>query len=416
MCKCYGESAMATREVTHCCPQEKCSLLSRRKARAIMVFHRLSQARRGQHLFTHLGVLGLLGLTLILAACGGSSSTSSSSGSGTPTAAACPSTSQLNGGGSTFINPLFSKMFAEYPNAKCGVNVNYQSIGSGAGINDLLQGVVNFGATDAPMTDAQLAKSTKGLILHIPVTIGAVAISYNLSGVSGHLNLTGPVIANIYLGTVKFWDDTSIKALNAGVSLPHQSITVVHRSDGSGTTGIFTHYLSAVSPDWQSKVGAGTTVNWPTGVGGKGNAGVAAQVKSTAGSIGYNELAYVLANNIQYAAVENANGKAVLPSVEGAKADADNVTTIPADLRVYIVNAPGDASYPITGFTWAIVYQNQTNADRGWALANMLWWVTHDGQQYSLPLHYVPLPASIVTKDEAQIKSMMCGGSACYKG
>src|SRR6266576_4374843 len=155
---CYGESAMATREGSHCCPQEKCSLLSRRKARAIMVFHRLSQAQRVQYLFTHLAVLGLLGLTLILAACGGSSSTTSS-GSGTPSAQACPSTSQLNGGGSTFINPLFSKMFAEYPNAKCGVNVNYQSIGSGAGINDLLQGVVNFGSTDAPMTDAQLAKS-----------------------------------------------------------------------------------------------------------------------------------------------------------------------------------------------------------------------------------------------------------------
>ena len=187
-------------------------------------------------------------------------------------------------------------MFAEYPNAKCGVNVNYQSIGSGAGINDLLTGIVDFGATDAPMTDAQLASSTKGPILHIPVTIGAVAISYNLSGVSGHLNLTGPVIANVYLGTVKYWDDASIKAINPGVSLPHETITVVHRSDGSGTTGIFTHYLSAVSPEWMSKVGAGTTVNWPTGVGGKGNSGVAAVVKSTAGAMGYNELAYVLTN------------------------------------------------------------------------------------------------------------------------
>src|SRR6266516_142993 len=414
MDECYGESTMATKEDTHCCPQAKCSLLSRRKARAIMLFQRLSQARRGQYLLTRLGGLWLLGLMLILAACGGSSSTSS--GSGTPGAQACLPVSQLNGGGSTFINPLFSKMFAEYPNAKCGVNVNYQSIGSGAGINDLLQGVVNFGATDAPMTDAQLAKSPKGLILHIPVTIGAVAISYNLSGVSGHLNLTGPVIANIYLGAVKFWDDTSIKALNAGVSLPHQSITVVHRSDGSGTTGIFTHYLSAVSPQWKSQVGAGTTVNWPTGVGGKGNAGVAAQVKSTAGAIGYNELAYVLANNIQNAAVQNANGKAVLPSVDSAKTAAGNISTIPPDLRFYFVNAPGDGSYPITGFTWAIVYQKQTNADKGWAVADMLWWVTHDGQQYAAPLNYVPLSGSIVSKDEAQIKSMTCGSGACYKG
>ena len=381
-----------------------------------MVFHRLSQARRGRNLFTHLGVLGLLGLTLILAACGGSSSTSS--GSGTPAAAACPSTSQLNGGGSTFINPLFSKMFSEYPNAKCGVNVNYQSIGSGAGINDLLQGIVDFGATDAPMTDAQLASSTKGHILHVPVTIGAVAISYNLTGVSGHLNLTGPIIANIYLGTVKYWDDASIKAINAGVSLPHQTIAVVHRSDGSGTTGIFTHYLSAISPDWMSKVGAGTTVNWPTGVGAKGNSGVAAQVKSTSGAIGYNELGYVLTNSIQYAAVQNANMKYVVPSVDSAAAAAQNInaSSIPADLRFFFVNAPGDATYPITGFSWAIVYQNQTNTDKGMAIANMLWWVIHDGQQYSTALGYVPLPPNIVTLSEAQIKSMKCGSGPCYTG
>ena len=334
-----------------------------------MVFQRLSRARFGRHLLTRLGFLGVLGLTLILAACGSSSSTGSSS-SGTPTTQACPSTSQLNGAGSTLINPLFSKMFSEYPNAKCGLNVNYQSVGSGAGINDLLTGIVDFGATDAPMTAAQLASSTKGPILHVPATIGAVAISYNLPGISGHLNLTGPVIANIFLGTVKYWDDSSITALNAGVSLPHQSITVVHRSDGSGTTGIFTHYLSVVSPAWQSKVGAGTTINWPTGVGAKGNSGVAAQVKSTTGAMGYNELAYVLTNTIQYAAVQNANMKYVLPSVLSAAAAAQNINqaSIPADLRFYFVNAPGDASYPITGFSWAIVYQNQSNTDKGMAL------------------------------------------------
>ena len=312
----------------------------------------------------------------------------------------------------------FPKCSADISNAKCGVNVNYQSIGSGAGINDLLQGIVDFGATDAPMTDAQLASSTKGHILHIPVTIGAVAISYNLSGVSGHLNLTGPIIANIYLGTVKFWDDASITAINAGVSIPHQSIAVVHRSDGSGTTGIFTHYLSAISPTWKSTVGAGTTVNWPTGVGAKGNAGVAAQVKSTTGAIGYNELGYVLTNNIQYAAVQNASMKYVVPSVASAAAAAQNIdqATIPPDLRFYFVNSPGDASYPITGFTWALVYQNQTNTDKGMAIANMLWWVIHDGQQYSTALGYVPLPTNIVTLSEAQIKSMKCGSVSCYTG
>ncbi len=362
-------------------------------------------------LLTHFITAAVLALVVLLTACG-----NSSSGTTTGSGSSCPATKSLTGAGSTFINPLFSKMFAEYPNAKCGANVNYQSVGSGAGINDLLKGIVEFGATDAPMSDTQLAQSTKGPIIHIPVTIGAVAISYNLSGVSDHVKLSGPVIASIFLGTVKFWDDQQIKALNSGVNLPHQSITVVHRSDGSGTTGIFTQYLTAVSPEWKSKVGAGTTVNWPTGVGGKGNAGVAAQVKSTAGAIGYNELAYVLTNNIQYAAVQNANGKAVLPSVDSAKTAAGNISTIPPDLRFYFVNAPGDGSYPITGFTWAIVYQKQTNADKGWAVADMLWWVTHDGQQYATPLNYVPLSDTIVSKDEAQIKSMTCGSGPCYKG
>ncbi len=375
-----------------------------------MFFQGLTRVRRGPHFLASLSTVALLGLMLILAACGGSTSTTTGTGGST-----CPSTKQLNGAGSTFVNPLFSKMFTQYPSAKCGVNVNYQSVGSGAGINNLLQGIVDFGATDAPLSDAQLAQSTKGTILHIPVTLGAVAISYNLSAVSGHVNLTGPIIANIFLGTIKFWDDSQIKAVNAGVTLPHQSITVVHRSDGSGTTGIFTHYLAVVSTDWQSKVGAGTTVNWPTGVGGKGNAGVAAQIKSTPGSIGYNELAYVLANNISYAAVQNAAGKLVLPSIDGAKAAAAGVTTIPDDLRYYIVNAPGDSVYPISGYTWAIVYKNQSNADKGAAVANMLWWITHDGQQYSAPLKYAPLPDSIVSKDEAQIKAMQCGSGPCYK-
>ena len=377
-----------------------------------MLFEGLPRTRGTRPFLLQMFTAALLSLAVILSACGSGGSTTGSEPSSGQT---CPSTKQLNGAGSTFDNPLFSQMFSAYPGVKCGGNINYQSVGSGAGINDLLQGVVNFGATDAPMTDTQLAQSTKGPIIHVPVTIGAVAISYNLKNVSGHLNLTGPVIASIFLGNIKFWDDSQIKALNSGVNLPHQSITVVHRSDGSGTTGIFTHYLGVISPAWQSKVGAGTTVNWPTGVGGKGNAGVAAQVKSTAGAIGYNELAYVLANNMQYASVQNANGKYVLPSVESAKEDANNVTTVPTDLRFYIVNAPGDGSYPITGFSWVVVYQNQTNADKGWALANLLWWMTHDGQQYATPLSYVPLPATIVTRDEAQIQSIKCGSSACYK-
>jgi phosphate transport system substrate-binding protein len=372
--------------------------------------------RKQSHIALMLG-LALL-ISVFISACGGSGS-GSSNGNGTPTAS-CPSVSGLTGAGSTFDNPLFSQMFApnNYPKSKCGVNVNYQSVGSGAGINQLLAHTVDFGATDTPLTDAQEAKSTSGTIIHVPVTLGAVALSYNLSGISGHLNLTPAIIAGIYLGTIKSWDDAAIKAANSGVTLPHETITSVHRSDGSGTTGIFTHYLSAVSSTWSSKVGAATTVSWPTGVGGKGSAGVAAVVKSTAGAIGYVELAYVLQNNLSYAAVQNANMKYVLPSLEGAKADASNVTNIPADLRFFIVNAPGDTSYPISGYSWVVVYQHQTNTSKGEALANMLWWMTHEGQQYSTPLNYVPLPSNIVTLDESQIKSITCGSNnaACYTG
>ncbi len=357
-------------------------------------------------------------ISLLISACGSTSTGSSTPTPGQTPTATCPSISGLTGAGSTFDNPLFSQMFApsNYPTTKCGLNVNYQSVGSGAGINQLLAHTVDFGATDTPLTAAQQAASTRGPIIHIPVTLGAVAMSYNLAGISGHLNLTPDIIAGIYLGTTTFWDDAAIKAANPGVTLPHQTITPVHRSDGSGTTGIFTHYLSAVSTTWSSKVGAATTVNWPVGVGGKGSAGVAAAVKSTSGAIGYVELAYVLSNNLPYAAVQNANGKLVLPSIDGAAADAAGVTNIPANLEFFIVNAPGDAAYPISGFSWVVVYQTQTNTAKGQALANMLWWMTHAGQQYATPLNYAQLPAPIVTAGEAQIKSMTCGGSPCYSG
>lgn len=378
-----------------------------------MLFQPQFRTQSRRHLLAYVGTCAFLGLLLLLTACGGSSSGST----GGSTTASCPSTKSLTGAGSTFDFPLFSKMFTEYPTVKCGANVNYQSVGSGAGINDLLNNIVAFGATDTPLTDAQLAQSKNGPILHIPVTLGAEAMSYNLSGIpTGTLKLTGTIVAGMYLGTITSWDDPAIKQINSGVNLPHQTITVIHRSDGSGTTGIFTHYLSAISSDWQTKVGAGTTVKWPLGVGGKGNAGVAAAVKATAGSIGYLELAYVVSNNISYALMQNKDGSYVAPSLDGAKADAANVTAIPADLRFFIVNAPGAASYPISGFSWVVVYQNQTNTDRGKAVANMLWWMIHDGQQYATALTYVPLPAPIVTKSEAQIKAMKCGASACYAG
>jgi phosphate transport system substrate-binding protein len=371
-------------------------------------------SRPHMRLRSYLGSVALLGLIFIVAACGGGSTT----GAGTPTAVPCPNTTSLTGAGSTFVNPLFSKMFSEYAKVGCQVEVNYQSVGSGAGITQFLQQTVDFGATDTPMTDAQLAQSKNGSVLHIPVTIGAEAISYNLSQLTTpqHLQLTGATVADIFLGKVKFWDDPEIAASNSGVTLPHQTITVVHRSDGSGTTGIFTHYLSAVSPDWMTKVGAGTTVNWPVGVGAKGNDGVATAVKGTAGAIGYNELAYVLTNSIQYAAVQDHDGAYVLPSLDTSKAAAASITTIPDDLRFFFVNAPGQNAYPITGFTWALVYATQSDADKGQAIANTMWWVIHDGQQYSSPLSYVPLPDNIVQKGEAKIKAMTCGSGPCYKG
>jgi phosphate transport system substrate-binding protein len=352
--------------------------------------------------------LALLSVALLsLSACGGSSG---------GTGSTCPSTNSLSGAGATFPNPLIQKWTEEYVNAHCGAQLTYQSVGSGAGITQFLQQTVDFGATDSPMTDAQLAQSPNGAVLHIPETIGGVAVSYNVPEVpaASHLQLTGDALAKIFLGTIKTWNDPAIAASNSGVPLPNKPITVVHRSDGSGTTGIFTHYLAAVSTGWQSGPGAGTTINWPTGVGAKGNDGVAGQVKNTAYSIGYNELAYVVANNISYAAVQNKDGNAfVVPSLDTVKAAADSATNIPEDLRFFFVNAAGANSYPISGFSWLLVYQNQKDSDKGKAIANFLWWAVHDGQQFAAP-NYVPLPANIVQKDEAKIKSMKCGSDACY--
>jgi phosphate transport system substrate-binding protein len=277
------------------------------------------------------------------------------------------------------------------------------------------------------LTDKQLAESKSGNIIHVPVTLGAVAITYNLNlkdstgqDFTGHLNLTSAILARIYLGTITSWDDAAIKTANPNVTLPKQNITVVHRSDGSGTTAIFSHYLSAVDVTWSLRVGGGTTVKWPVGVGVKRSEGLTEEVQATAGSIGYTELEYVLSNGLSYAAIYNANRKNVLPSSDGARAAATSVdaTSIPLDLRFFIVNASGDTSYPISGFSWAIVYQHQSDVNKGQAIANMLWWMIHKGQQYSELLNYAPLPATIVTKAEAQIKSMTCGASKapCYTG
>jgi phosphate transport system substrate-binding protein len=362
---------------------------------------------------------GLMLAALAVAACGSTSTTGV--GAGTPTQVPCPQTNTLTGAGSTFINPLFSKWVQSYVNATCNVQVTYKSVGSGAGKTQFLQRTVDFGASDAYMTDTEVAKSTAGPIVQIPATIGGVAVSYNIPEVPAttHLQLSGDNIANIYLGTITYWDDPAIAANNSGVTLPHKKIIPVHRSDGSGTTGIFTHYLAAVSTAWSGGPGAGSTVNWPSAggaaVGASGNAGVATQVKNTAYAIGYNELAYVVSNNIPYASVKSHDGAFVVPSLDTVAAAANSFTPVPDDLRYYFVNAPGANSYPIAGYTWLLVYQNQSDPDKGQAIANLVWWVTHQGQQQAAP-NYVPLPAKIVTKDEVKIESIMCGSGACYKG
>jgi len=349
--------------------------------------------------------------SLSVAACGGSTSTSTST-----TGASCPNTKTLNGAGATFPNLLYSQSFATFAHAKCSIKVNYQSVGSGSGRSQFLAQTVDFGASDQPMTDAEIQSSKNGTILHIPAALGPVGISYKVTLPSGspRLQFKGKTIADIFLGKVNNWNDAEIAADNSGVTLPNKAITVVHRSDGSGTTAIFTTYLAAVSQDWANGPKAGGTINWPVGVGASGNDGVANTVKNTDGAIGYNELGYLLQNGISYGSVQNKDGGAfVVPSADTATAAASAETNIPADLRFYIVNEPGANSYPISGFSWILVYQNQTDSDKGQALAQALWYLTHTGQQFAVP-NYAPLPANMVTKDEAQIKSMKCGSNACF--
>ncbi len=366
----------------------------------------------GRTLWKPLSAFFLLILSLILVACGQAGAQDATNALGTP----CPSTNALQGSGSTFDAPLFSKMFAAYAHVPCGLVVSYLGDGSGAGVNDLLEQNVDFAATDIPLTNGALARSQHGPILHIPVTLGSAAIIYHVIGVSSQLKLTGPVLADIFLGHITAWNDPAIAQLNPGVSLPPLSITVIHRADGSGTTGIFTHYLAQVSPTWNAKVGAGYVVNWPVGIGFNGNGGVADEVQNITGSIAYVELSYALRLQLPYAVIQNAAGQYVAPSIQGAQAAAASVGNIPADMRFYIVNAPGNDAYPISGYSFVIVYQKQDDTAKGQVLANLLWWMIHDGQQYAASLHYAALPATMVARSEAQIRAITCGSSSCYTG
>jgi phosphate transport system substrate-binding protein len=303
----------------------------------------------------------------------------------------------LNGAGATFPQPLYSKWFADYA-TKTGVKINYQGIGSGGGIKQFTEGTVDFGASDAPMTDEEISK-LKAPAYHIPTVLGAVCITYNLPEVAKPLNLTGPVLADIYLGKITKWNAPAIAELNKGVALPNKDILVVHRSDGSGTSYIFTDYLTAVSPSWASGPGKGKDVQWPVGLGGKGNDGVAGQVKQVPGAIGYVELAYVRQNKLAYAMMKNAAGAFVAPSIESVtNAAAGIATKLPenTDFRVSIVNAPGKDAYPISSFTYLLVYQTQPDAAKGKKLIDFIKWAIHDGETVAPNLDYAPLPKNVV--------------------
>jgi len=310
----------------------------------------------------------------------------------------------LNGAGATFPYPIYSKWFYEY-NKKTGVRINYQSIGSGGGIRQVTEGTVDFGATDSIMTAEQMVK-VKGGILHLPTVMGAVAMVYNLPGVASGLKLTPEVLSAIFMGNITQWNDPALKALNPGLELPSANITVVRRSDGSGTTNIFTDYLSKVSTAWASQVGKGTAVKWPVGGGGKGNEGVAGLVKQIPGSIGYVEMAYAKQNKLAYAHLRNKAGNFVAPSVEGVTAAAAGaLKNMPSDFRVMITNQPGANSYPISGFTWLLVSPKYA-ASKGKDLVGFLNWAYGEGMGMAPALDYAPLPDSLIVKVKAKVSGI----------
>jgi len=311
----------------------------------------------------------------------------------------------LNGAGATFPYPIYSKWFNEYNKLHPDVQINYQSIGSGGGIRQVINGTVDFGASDGPMTDDQL-KEAKFKIFHIPTVLGAVVPAYNVPGVSAELKFTPEALAGIFLGKIQNWNDPAIVKANPGVNLPNQSIIVVHRSDGSGTTFIFTDYLSKVSKDWESTVGKGTSVKWPVGLGGKGNEGVAGQIRQLPGSIGYIELIYALQNKISYGSVKNAAGEFVKGSLDGVTEAAASVKNMPADFRVSITNAPGKTAYPISSFTWLLIPAQSKDANKGKILADFLKWMVSDGQKMTEQLSYAPLPANVAEKVKATIQQV----------
>lgn len=331
--------------------------------------------------------------------------------------AACGSEAvTLNGAGATFPNPIYSKWFLDYALAT-GTQINYQSIGSGGGIKQFSEGIVDFGATDGPMTEEEMGRTKHGAVLHFPTVLGAVVITYNQPAITEPLRLTGEAVADIFLGRITKWNDARIAALNPSLALPDANIIVVHRSDGSGTTYIFTDYLAAVSPAWGLDAGGpgrGKEVRWPTGLGGKGNEGVTGQVKQTEGSIGYVELAYARQNQLPVVLVRNAAGEFVAPTIESITAAADGAVSRlgpDTDYRISIVNAPGAGAYPISSFTWLLLYANEPDEAKGRALVEFMRWMYTTGQQSAAALDYAPLPSALAARLTGRLASITFGAT-----
>jgi len=359
---------------------------------------------RCKHKFVAPFVIG----ALLLAAC--SSKPITPSNQKTEGSASQSGAKELTGAGATFPAPLYQQWAAQYKQ-KFGVQINYQAIGSGGGIQQITAKTVDFGASDAPMKDTELAAAPG--VLHIPMVFGGVVVAYNLEGVKG-LKLTPASLAGIYLGKLKKWNDPAIAADNPGLKLPSTDIAVVHRSDGSGTTSIFTEYLSKANPEWGGKVGSGKDVAWPAGLGGKGNDGVTALIKQTPGAVGYVELAFATQNSIPFAAIQNSSGAFITPSLKSIT-EAAAGAKISDDLRFSIVNPPAASAYPISGATWLLVYKDQTDEAKGRALVRFLDWAIHDGQKAAPGLSYAPIPSSLVDAAKSKIKQISFQGKALLK-
>jgi len=311
----------------------------------------------------------------------------------------------VNGAGATFPNPIYSKWFSEYHNLHPDIQINYQSVGSGAGIRQVQAGTVDFGASDGPMTDEMIAQS-KIKVIHLPTVLGSVVPAYNIPGVNAELKFTPDVLADIYLGKITNWNDPRIAKINPGVNFPNETITVVRRSDGSGTTYIWTDYLSKVSPEWQNQVGKGTSVKWPIGLGGKGNEGVAGNIRNLPGSIGYIELIYALQNKILFGSVQNSSKNFIKASLASTTAASAGVK-MPPDFRVSITNPPGKDAYPIASFTWLLIPTHPADAKKGQILKDFLYWMLDKGQTMVEALSYAPLPKDVVDKEKAAIGSQI---------